>query len=101
MVRADLAGWALLLIAMAVAYFVCLKASKEGSKVFQIGGYAIGILILAISLVLVLNNLIGNRARRRATPSRSPKVTGTRVPTRITTPSTRKLPQKVVIPEKE
>ncbi len=64
MIRADLGAWALLLIAMAVGYFVCLKASKEGTKLFQYGGYAIGVIILAISLILAITDA-GSRIARR------------------------------------
>ena len=64
MIRVDLTGWALVLIAMAIAYFVCLKASKEGSKVFQYGGYAIGVIILVISLILAIGDIARMRPRR-------------------------------------
>ena len=82
MVRADLGAWALLLIAMAIGYFVCLKASKEGTKLFQYGGYAIGVIILAISLILAITDA-GSRIarRRRRTPQRT-RTTTTRPATR-------------------
>lgn len=92
-IRADLGAWALLLIAMAIAYFVCLKASKEGSKIFQYGGYAIGVIILAISLILAVAD-VGNRiARRRRAPARRTRRTITR-PT--TAPKIPQLPRKAV-----
>ncbi|MEA3306112.1 MAG: hypothetical protein U9R52_04785 [Candidatus Omnitrophota bacterium] len=65
MMRVDLGAWALLLIAMAIAYFVCLKASKEGAKLFKYGGYAIGIIMLVISLILAITDVGSRMARRR------------------------------------
>ena len=64
MIGTNLAAWALLLIAVAIAYFVCLKASKEASRLFRIGGYTIGIIILAVSLILAISNVAGRRGRR-------------------------------------
>ena len=91
MVRADLGAWALLLIAMAIAYFVCLKASKEGTKLFRIGGYTIGIIILAISLVLALGDIGSRIARRRRVAPRRTRRTTTR-------PKTPTLPRRPTIP---
>ena len=91
MMRVDLGGWALLLIAMAIAYFVCLKASKEGTKLFQYGGYAIGVIILVISLILAISD-VGSRIsrRRRTAPRRSA----------VTRPTTRPRTQAPQIPKR-
>ncbi len=101
MVRADLGAWALLLIAMAIAYFVCLKASKEGTKLFQYGGYAIGIIILAISLILAVSDVGSRIARRRRTaPRRSTRTAPrpTRTP-RVIRPQAPKVPTPTVKPK--
>ena len=64
-IRIDLIGWALLLIAIATAYIVCLKASKEESRLFKYGGYAVGIFILVVSLILAISNLVSHAGRGR------------------------------------
>jgi hypothetical protein len=69
--RLDLGGWALLLIAMAIAYFVCLKADKEGTRLFKYGGYAIGVIILVISLILAISDVKTRFRRRRVAPRTS------------------------------
>lgn len=92
-VYGDLTAWALIFIAIAMAYFVCLKASKEGSKLFKYGGYIIGLLILVLSLVLGVTNLV-SRIRRQGlmqprigrTPARSvitPRVKTPVVPRKV------------------
>lgn len=70
LMRVDLGGWALLLIAIGIAYFVCLKASKEGTKLFKYGGYTIGIIILAISLLMAIGDVTNRIKRRKAMAGR-------------------------------
>jgi len=64
----PLAGWALLSFSIGIGYLICLKASKEGSKLFKYGGYVIGILMLVISLALLAED--HSRRRGRRTPPR-------------------------------
>ena len=104
MVRADLGAWGLLLIAIALAYFVCLKASKEGTKLFQYSGYAIGVIILVISLMLAVGDVVTRVRRRRMIPARSTRTTTrprpiTIRPTatpRVRTPELPRLPREAV-----
>ena len=90
--RMDMGAWALILIAMGIAYFVCLKASKEGTKLFQYGGYVIGVLILVVSLIMAVGNLVTRARRRRPTTRR----TTTRTTRPTTTPT---LPRRATEPE--
>lgn len=85
------------MIAIALAYFVCLKASKEGTKLFKNGGYIIGVIILVVSLILAISDL-GNRIRRRRTMSRRTRRTTTRPTTipRVTPPERPTLPRKAI-----
>ena len=98
--RIDLGGWALLLIAVAIAYFVCLKASKEGTKLFQYGGYAIGVIILAISLILAISDIGTRIARRRRVAPRRPATQATR-PTTRTRAQTQVIPKVPDLPQKK
>jgi hypothetical protein len=91
MIRADLGAWGLRLIAVALAYLVCLKASKEGTKLFQYGGYAIGVIILAISLMLAMGDVI-TRIKRNRRITRRP-VTRTTRPTTTPRVRTQELPR--------
>lgn len=93
--RVDLGGWGLLLIAMAIAYFVCLKASKEGTKLFQYGGYAIGIIILAISLILAISD-VGSRIGRQRAMSRRRKTIRPPTMPRMEPPEMPKIPRRTV-----
>ena len=97
MIRADLGAWGLLLIAVALAYFVCLKASKEGTKLFQYGGYAIGVIILAISLMLAMGDVV-TRIKRGMRMARRPVTRTTRPTTtpRVRVPETPRLPREAV-----
>ena len=94
--RIDLAGWALLLIAMAVGYLICLRASKEGSKLFKNSGYAIGIIILAASLILAICNMWSSSKRRQAVAPRRTDRTMTRPATRTKRPERPIFPRKAV-----
>ena len=49
-------GWGLLLLAMGVGYLICLKASKENTKLFQYAGYVIGMIMIVSSFILSLFN---------------------------------------------
>ena len=89
--RIDLGGWALLLIAVAIAYFICLKASKEGTKLFKYGGYAIGVIILVISLILAISDVGARLRRRRVTPTRTRRTTRS-----LTVPEVPQLPSKTI-----
>ena len=64
MMRVDLVGWSLLLIALAMGYSVLIKAGKTDNKNLKMLGYVIGIIVLAACLVLVLSDL-GSRIRLR------------------------------------
>ena len=92
--RVELGAWVLLLIAIGIGYFVCLKASKEGTKLFKYGGYVIGIIILAMSLIFTVSGLVSRiRQRRRAMPRRRT----TRPVTRPTArPEIPRLPRRTV-----
>jgi len=93
--RIDLGAWALLLIAIGMGYFVLLKASKEGAKLFKYGGYVIGIIILLASLIFALSD-IGNRIIRRRDILRRTR--------RMTTPPTTipkvEIPKLPILPRK-
>ena len=68
MFRVDLVGWSLVLIALAMGYSVCVKASRADNRTIKMIGYIIGIIVIAASLVLALSDL-GTRIRtRRGTP---------------------------------
>ena len=92
--RAEFGSWVLLLIAIGIGYFVCLKASKEGTKLFKYGGYVIGIIILATSLIFAFGGLVSRiRQRRRVMPRRRT----TRPVTRPTArPEIPRLPRRAV-----
>lgn len=75
--RIDMEAWAVLLIALGIGYLICLKASKEGLKLFKYGGYVIGIIILGISLILAVSDL-GARISRQRAISRRTRRTSTR-----------------------
>ncbi|MBL7072125.1 MAG: hypothetical protein ISS26_08190 [Candidatus Omnitrophica bacterium] len=68
--RLDIGAWSLLLIAIGIGYLVCLKASKEGTKLFKNAGYAIGIIILVAGMVLVVCDLGTRITRSRRTAQR-------------------------------
>ena len=63
--RIDLQAWSILLIALGVGYFVCLKASKETGKLFRRGGCIIGVVILALCVIMALSDLGSRIARYR------------------------------------
>jgi hypothetical protein len=92
--RIDLGAWALLLIAMGIGYFVLLKASKEGSKLFRYGGYIMGIIILVVSLSLAVSD-VGVRISRRAMSGRTRRIT-----TRPTTIPQVEIPRLPLLPRK-
>ena len=64
MMRVDLVGWSLLLIALAMGYSVCIKAGRAENKALKMIGYIIGVIILVVSLALALSDL-GARVRFR------------------------------------
>lgn len=78
--RVDLGAWALLLIAMGIGYFVCLKASKEGTKLFKYGGYVIGVIILIGGLILAIGDMSVRMRRQRTVPKRPSTGRATTVP---------------------
>jgi hypothetical protein len=95
--RTELAAWALLLIAMGIAYFVCLKASKEGTKLFQLGGYIIGGIILGLSLIFAVSGLISSISRWARRPRRrTTRTTRPTTRTRTRTPEIPQLPRRPV-----
>lgn len=112
MLRIDLTGWALLMIAMAVGYLICLKASKESTKLYKLSGVVIGLIIIITSLALVVTTIINNvktgsaraRTRRAASTRMAPTVrprlpqvpSGRNVPTRI--PTIPELPKAPTMP---
>lgn len=70
--KIDLQAWSILLIALGVGYFVCLKASKETGKLFRRGGCIIGVVILALCVIMALSDLGSRIARyRRVTQMQS------------------------------
>ena len=89
MVRVDLAATALILIALGIGYIICLKASKEGSKIFLYGGYVIGGIILVLALMLTLGDVV-NRIKRIGATSRR------RTTRTITAPQLPTLPRRAV-----
>lgn len=95
--RVDLAAWSLLLIALGIGYLICLKAGKEGGKLFKYGGYVIGVIILVASLLLAACDLGARLSRRRALPRRIERAT-TRPKTMpsVETPSAPRLPRRAV-----
>lgn len=64
MMRVDLVGWALLLIAFAMGYSVLIKTGKTDNKNLKMLGYIIGVVILAVVLILAIFDL-GSRIRMR------------------------------------
>ncbi len=67
MMRVDLVGWSLLLIALAMSYSVFVKAVKMDNKNLKLLGYVIGVAILAVVLVLAIFDL-GFRIRMKRGP---------------------------------
>jgi len=64
MMRVDLVGWALLMIALAMGYSVFIKTGKTDNKNLKMLGYVIGVIILAAVLILAISDL-GSRIRMR------------------------------------
>ena len=64
MMRVDLVGWALLLIALAMGYSVLIKTGKTDNKNLKMLGYIIGVIILAAVLILAIFDL-GLRIRMK------------------------------------
>ncbi|MDD5679889.1 MAG: hypothetical protein PHI59_01450 [Candidatus Omnitrophica bacterium] len=62
MIRVDLVGWSLMLIALAMAYSVFIKAGRAESKSLKSIGYVIGIIIVAGCLILAILD-VGARIR--------------------------------------
>ncbi len=67
MMRVDLVGWSLLLIALAMSYSVFVKAVKMDNKNLKLLGYVIGVVTLAVVLVLAIFDL-GFRVRMKRGP---------------------------------
>lgn len=95
--RIDMEAWALLLIALGVGYLICLKASKEGVRLFKYGGYVIGVVILGISLILAVSDL-GRRISHQRAISRRTRRTSTRstVGERTRPSEIPELPQRII-----
>ncbi|MDD5450047.1 MAG: hypothetical protein PHO42_05570 [Candidatus Omnitrophica bacterium] len=91
----DLAAWALIFIAIAMAYFVLSSAAKEGNKLFKLGGYVIGLFILVLSLILMVTNLTSRMRRQEIMQNR---MGSTAAPRPFMTPNTRTpvLPRRTV-----
>ncbi len=66
--RVDMQGWALLLIAVGIAYFIFLKAHKEGIRLLRYTGYAFTVLILVASLIVAVSDISYRTRRQRYTP---------------------------------
>lgn len=71
MVRVDLVGWALLLIALAMSYSVLIKTEKTDNKNLKMLGYVISVIILIAVLILAISDL-GLRIRMRRGVTTSP-----------------------------
>ena len=96
MMRVDLVGWALLLIALALGFSVLHKAAKDTSKILKLLGNVIGIIILVVCLVLAISDL-SSRMRVKKGPMVGPRRAGDI--TRPVTPPT--LPKMPVMPKTE
>jgi len=51
-------GWGLLLLSLGIGYIICVKASKDNATLYKYGGYAIGIIMIAFSIMLSIFNLM-------------------------------------------
>ncbi len=96
MMRVDLVGWALLMIALALGFSVLHKAAKDTDKKLKILGNVIGIIILVVCLVLAISDL-SSRIRVRKGPMVAPRRAGDI--TRPVTPPA--LPKMPVVPRTE
>ncbi|MFH0839722.1 MAG: hypothetical protein V1883_01745 [Candidatus Omnitrophota bacterium] len=84
MMRVDLVGWALLMIALAMSFSVLHKAAKDTDKKLKLLGNVIGIIILAACLVLAIGDLSARIRTRRPAAAMPRRAGETRRP--VTTP---------------
>ncbi|MBU4377161.1 MAG: hypothetical protein KKD29_06795 [Candidatus Omnitrophica bacterium] len=94
MMRIDLVGWALLMIALAMSFSVLHKAAKDTDKKLKLLGNVIGIIILVACLVLAIGDLSSRiRTRRPGTvmPRRAGETRQSVTPSRVA-PTLPKIP---------
>ena len=98
LMRVDLLGWSVLLIALAMGYLVCVKANKQENNVLKLAGYIIGIIVVLVSVILALSNLKDTMTRRPAATTR-PRTGAVTRPPAIPRENLPKVPTIPTIPQ--
>ncbi|MDP3790006.1 MAG: hypothetical protein Q8R48_06345 [Candidatus Omnitrophota bacterium] len=92
MMRVDLVGWALLLIALAMSYSVLIKTGKTDNKNLKMLGYIISVIILAAVLILAISDL-GSRVRMKRGGIAGPRRTAAPVKPGVNMPAIPRSPR--------